>query len=342
MPDNKGWIVTTSSDRPMTEIANDLKEAGFSIGQVLEETGSITGHAGDEAAGKARSIAGVVDVCQMFRLTSGHPDRRTPGSQWLQRRSTVSPLVPEPAATMELQILPLVPTPCCRHRHRPPPGPACRRLRRPGAVRAVHRRDGGRIAGAFTDRVRAVRARGSTTGSAFVRIAARYSNDQPDPRLFYVLDDSACGFSGNAFAFTAIAGPERDAPVPIAPGLSFFDRVDQLDLFKLHLPYICPDQGRVDTLFLSPINRAPKFEVLSGLGNRWYAYPVNLVLRKPTQRGSVHVSKGGPVAELVFTNRAWRRAESASRGRSTRGSRANSRRRWTSRREQRQRRPRRV
>ena len=137
-----------------------------------------------------------------------------------------------------------------------------------------------------------------------------YSNDRPDPRLFYVLDDPACGFSGNAFAFTAIAGPERDAPVPIAPGLSFFDRVDQLDLFKLHLPYICRTEDGVDTLFLSPINRAPKFEVLSGLVETdWYAYPVNLVLRKPTQRGSVHVSKGEPVAQLVFTNRAWRRAE---------------------------------
>jgi len=57
----------------MTEIANDLKEAGFSIGQVLEETGSITGQAGDEAAGKARSIAGVVDVSPDVPIDIGPP-----------------------------------------------------------------------------------------------------------------------------------------------------------------------------------------------------------------------------------------------------------------------------
>ena len=135
-------------------------------------------------------------------------------------------------------------------------------------------------------------------------------NNRPDPRVFYVLDDPACSFSGNAFSFTAVPGPQRGAPVPIAPGLSFFDRADQLELFKLHLPYICRTNDGVDTLFLPPINRVAKFEVLSGLVETdWYAYPVNLVLRKPAQRGAVHVAKGDPVAQLVFTDRTWRRAE---------------------------------
>jgi hypothetical protein len=97
--------------------------------------------------------------------------------------------------------------------------------------------------------------------------------------------------------------------VPIGPGLSFFDRGDQLDLFKLHLPYICHTSEGVDTLFLSPINRVPPFEVLSGLVETdWYANPVNLILRKPPHSGSVHVAKGDPVAQLVFIDRARRRS----------------------------------
>jgi hypothetical protein len=74
MPGSKVWIVTTSSERPMTEIAKDLEEAGFSIGQVLEEIGSITGEAGDETVGKVRSIAGVVDVSQDVPIDIGPPD----------------------------------------------------------------------------------------------------------------------------------------------------------------------------------------------------------------------------------------------------------------------------
>jgi hypothetical protein len=73
MPDSKVWIVTTSSERPMTEIARDLKEAGFSVSQVLEEVGSITGNAGDEAVRKVRSIAGVVDVSPDVPIDIGPP-----------------------------------------------------------------------------------------------------------------------------------------------------------------------------------------------------------------------------------------------------------------------------
>ena len=62
MPEQKGWIVTTSSDRAIRDIASDLKKAGFSVGHVLEEVGSITGAAADETITKLRSIPGVVDV----------------------------------------------------------------------------------------------------------------------------------------------------------------------------------------------------------------------------------------------------------------------------------------
>jgi hypothetical protein len=74
MPEKKDWIVTTSSDRPLNEIAKDLRAAGFSVGKVLKEIGSITGAAGEETAKKIRSIAGVVDVSPDFPVDIGPPD----------------------------------------------------------------------------------------------------------------------------------------------------------------------------------------------------------------------------------------------------------------------------
>jgi hypothetical protein len=73
MAESKAWIVTTSPDRPIKEIARDLKEAGFKVGQVLEEIGSITGAAPEDAAKKARSIAGVVDVMPDAPIDIGPP-----------------------------------------------------------------------------------------------------------------------------------------------------------------------------------------------------------------------------------------------------------------------------
>lgn len=74
MPQSKSWIVTTSPGRPIAEIADELKGLGFSIGQVLEEVGSITGQAGDDAITRAKSIAGVVDVSPDAPIDIGPPD----------------------------------------------------------------------------------------------------------------------------------------------------------------------------------------------------------------------------------------------------------------------------
>ena len=79
MPENKGWIVTTSSDRAIKDIASDLREAGFSVGDVLEQTGSITGAAADDAITKLRSIRGVVDVSPDTPVDIGPPDS---GDTW--------------------------------------------------------------------------------------------------------------------------------------------------------------------------------------------------------------------------------------------------------------------
>jgi phage replication-related protein YjqB (UPF0714/DUF867 family) len=70
----QNWIVTTSGDRPTKEVAKDLKAAGFSVGQVLDEIGTITGEADDNAVEKVRAIRGVVDVSRDTDIDIGPPD----------------------------------------------------------------------------------------------------------------------------------------------------------------------------------------------------------------------------------------------------------------------------
>jgi predicted CoA-binding protein len=74
MPTSRNWVVTTSADRPIKEIARDLEDAGFSVGQVNDEIQSITGAAGDESVKKLRKISGVVDVSPDTAIDIGPPD----------------------------------------------------------------------------------------------------------------------------------------------------------------------------------------------------------------------------------------------------------------------------
>lgn len=128
-----------------------------------------------------------------------------------------------------------------------------------------------------------------------------------DARLFYVVDDPDCGFSGNAFELAA--DPRESCRFRgREPGLSFFDRKDQQNLFKLHLPYIWRTPPELDCLFLPPLNRPARgFGVACGLVETdWYASPVNLVLGKPS--GSVHVAAGDPLAQAILVPRSLRRS----------------------------------
>ena len=70
----KTWIVTTSSDRPLKDIARDLTEAGFSVETVNDEIQSITGAAEDQSVAKLRRISGVVDVSPDAPVDIGPPD----------------------------------------------------------------------------------------------------------------------------------------------------------------------------------------------------------------------------------------------------------------------------
>lgn len=70
------WVVTTSSDRPLADIASDLSAAGFSIDETLDQIGVITGRSDDKTVEKARSIRGVTDVSPQPEANVGPPGSR--------------------------------------------------------------------------------------------------------------------------------------------------------------------------------------------------------------------------------------------------------------------------
>lgn len=129
----------------------------------------------------------------------------------------------------------------------------------------------------------------------------------PEPRVLYVFDDPACRFVGNAYELRDVSGQTSSAAAVQEPGLSFFDRGDQANLIKLHLPYIWRTPDAIDTLFLPLLNRSfPCIDVKSGLVETdWYASPVNLVLELPL--GPIHIGVGDPVAQAIFVPRTLRR-----------------------------------
>jgi len=67
------WVITTSGDRPIEEIAGELDRCGFAVDQVLSEVGLITGRAAEDAIAKVRRVAGVVDVSANVSIDIGPP-----------------------------------------------------------------------------------------------------------------------------------------------------------------------------------------------------------------------------------------------------------------------------
>jgi len=126
-----------------------------------------------------------------------------------------------------------------------------------------------------------------------------------DPRVSYVFDNPECRFVGNAYDFTGVSISGSSSSSVQEPGLSFFDRDDQRNLLKLHLPYVWRTPEPIDTLFLPLLNRSAHFEVKCGLVETdWYSSPVNLVLGIPP--GPVHARIGDPVAQAIFVPRDLR------------------------------------
>ncbi|HUQ81455.1 MAG TPA: hypothetical protein VM076_09970 [Gemmatimonadaceae bacterium] len=77
MPKNKTWIITTSGERSTKDVAKDLKAKGFTVDQVLDEIGAITGAADDAVAAKLRGVDGVSDVSPDGVIDIGPPDSPT-------------------------------------------------------------------------------------------------------------------------------------------------------------------------------------------------------------------------------------------------------------------------
>jgi hypothetical protein len=70
----QAFVVTVTGDRPIAEVARDLKAAGFDVDQVLEFIGSITGSAPAKSLKKLRAIPGVADVSEDHPIDIGPPD----------------------------------------------------------------------------------------------------------------------------------------------------------------------------------------------------------------------------------------------------------------------------
>jgi len=66
-------VITVSGDRPIHEVAADLKKAGFDVEQVLDAIGSITGSADPGTVESLRQVPGVADVSADYPVDIGPP-----------------------------------------------------------------------------------------------------------------------------------------------------------------------------------------------------------------------------------------------------------------------------
>lgn len=70
------WIITTSGERPIRDIARDLAAVGLSKYRILKEVGSITGSASDADVAKLRKVRGVTDVSKSATVDVGPPNSK--------------------------------------------------------------------------------------------------------------------------------------------------------------------------------------------------------------------------------------------------------------------------
>lgn len=73
MPDTTSWIVTTSGEHPVAEVAAALSAAGAEVGEVLSEIGVITLRCAAGRVAGLRRVAGVSDVSPGVGIDIGPP-----------------------------------------------------------------------------------------------------------------------------------------------------------------------------------------------------------------------------------------------------------------------------
>jgi hypothetical protein len=66
-------VVTLTGDRPIHEVADDLRAAGLSVDQVLTPTGIVTGSAHPDVTERLRKVPGVADVSPDHPVDIGPP-----------------------------------------------------------------------------------------------------------------------------------------------------------------------------------------------------------------------------------------------------------------------------
>jgi hypothetical protein len=67
-------VVTLSGERPIHDVAADLKKTGLDVDQVLDAIGCITGSAAPDAFERLRQVPGVADVSKDTPVDIGPPD----------------------------------------------------------------------------------------------------------------------------------------------------------------------------------------------------------------------------------------------------------------------------
>lgn len=66
-------VITMSGDRPIREVAADLKAAGLDVDHVLETIGSVTGSVDPKSMARLRRVRGVADVSPDYPADIGPP-----------------------------------------------------------------------------------------------------------------------------------------------------------------------------------------------------------------------------------------------------------------------------
>ena len=74
MAEASRWVITTSGDRDVAEIAEELTTRGFTTDQALGEIGVIVGSAPNELLDDLRSVPGVADISEEQQIDIGPPD----------------------------------------------------------------------------------------------------------------------------------------------------------------------------------------------------------------------------------------------------------------------------
>jgi predicted TPR repeat methyltransferase len=62
MTEHQRWVVTTTQERPIQDVARDLRDRGFKITETLDMIGCITGTAGADLIKIVRKIEGIADI----------------------------------------------------------------------------------------------------------------------------------------------------------------------------------------------------------------------------------------------------------------------------------------